>query len=123
MLSHGLPDIIRRLLDENARAHGCEIIACCLLPDPMHVLACVTEQGGDVLSFFEAFKNGTANQALRAGAGRVWQRNFWDRHTRNDLDLRRCVGYILNNPVEEELCAEPEEWPYTIVRKYPWCSK
>ena len=70
--------------------------------------------------FSEGFKNGVANAAIRAGAGKIWQRDFWDRHTRNDLDLWRCVQYIIHNPVEEGLCERPEDWRYTLRREYPW---
>lgn len=120
LLSRGLPGTVRHMLDHNAIAHGCELIACCLMSDHMHVLACVTREGGDVLSFFEGFKNGVANVALRTGTGRLWQRNYWDRHTGNDLDLSRCVQYIEWNPVQAGLARRPEDWPYTIVNEYPW---
>jgi len=120
LLNGGLPRVVRALLDGNARRHRCEVIAYCLLPDHLHVLACVTEEGGDVLSLFKGFKVGAANAAIPADLGQLWQRNFWDRHTRNDLDLWRCVRYIMRNPVEEGLCSSPEEWPYSEFRGYPW---
>jgi putative transposase len=120
LLSSGLPGVLGDLLNGNARRHGCEIIAATLMPDHIHVLACVASEGGDVLSFFEAFKKGSANAAAERGLHYLWQRNFWDRHTRNDHDLRRCVTYILWNSVEEGLCQQPKEWPFTSFRGWPW---
>jgi len=120
LLRDRLPRLFRALLHGNARGNRCEIIAWVLMPDHVHVLACVVEGGGDVLRFFEGLKNGVANAALRAGIASLWQRDFWDRHTRNDLDLRRCVQYILRNPVEEGLCEGPAEWPHVEFRGYPW---
>ncbi|MGD9497464.1 MAG: hypothetical protein AB7Y46_14280 [Armatimonadota bacterium] len=73
-----------------------------------------------MVAFFEGFKNGAANAALRFGTAPLWQRNYWDRHKRNDLDLLRSVRYIMRNPVEEGLCEEPEAWPYAEFRGYPW---
>ena len=96
------------------------MIAATLMPDHIHVLACVSREGGDVLSFFEAFKRGSAINAPSLGVPRLWQRDFWDRHTRNDHDLTRCVTYILWNPVEEGLCERPEDWPFTTFRGWPW---
>lgn len=120
LLSRGLPGVLGDLLNGNSRRHGCEIIAATLMPDHIHVLACVAREGGDVLSFFESFKKGSANAAGERDLHYVWQRNFWDRHTRNDHDLRKCVTYILWNPVEEGLCRQPSDWPFTSFRGWPW---
>ncbi len=119
LLTRGMPRILKALLDGNARARCCELIAYCLMPDHLHVLAYVARPGGDVLSFFEDFKRGAANAAMRSGIDYLWQRDFWDRHTRSDKDLSRCVQYILWNPVAEGLCRRPEEWQYTEFRGYP----
>jgi putative transposase len=119
LLSGGLPGTLGDLLNSNSRRYGCEIIAATLMPDHLHVLACVSKEGGDVLSFFEGFKRGAAINAAKTGPGDLWQRDFWDRHTRNDHDLRRCVTYILWNPVEESLCERPEDWPFTTFRGWP----
>jgi putative transposase len=90
------------------------------MPDHIHVLACVAREGGDVLSFFESFKKGSANAAGKMDHRYLWQRNFWDRHTRNRHDLRRCVTYILWNPVEAGLCEQPRDRPFTSFRGWPW---
>ena len=119
LLTDGLPGVLGALLNANSRRHGCEIIAATLLEDHLHVLACVAAEGGDVLSFFEGFKRGSGIAARKRGLDGVWQRNFWDRHTRNDHDLKRCVTYVLWNAVEEGLCERPEDWPFTTFRGWP----
>lgn len=120
LLREGVPETLRDMLDGNARHNGCEVIAYTLMPDHLHVLACVVQDGGDVLSFFEGFKRGSANLALALGFKEFWQRDFWDRHTRNPHDLTRCVRYVLWNPVEENLCQDPHDWPWTEFRGWPW---
>ncbi|MEA3399958.1 MAG: transposase [Armatimonadota bacterium] len=120
LLHGGLPRILRALLDSTARGHGCEIIAYTIMPDHLHVLACVVREGGDTLPFFKEFKRSAAHAAMAMELDRLWQRDFWDRHTRNDHDLRKCVTYILWNAVEEGLCERPEEWPYAAFRGWPW---
>jgi len=119
LLDRGMGRVLRALLDGNASRRGCEVIAYTFMPDHLHVIACVVRAGGDVLLFFEDFKRGAANAALRAGLGHVWQRDFWDRHTRNARDLTRCVEYVMLNPVVEGLCERPEDWPYSEFRGYP----
>ncbi|MGI5820415.1 MAG: REP-associated tyrosine transposase [Armatimonadota bacterium] len=119
LLQRGLPAALKILLDESARHHGSEIIAATLMPDHLHVIACVVRDGGDVLSFFSEFKRSAALAAARRGLDNLWQRDFWDRHTRNHHDLTRCFTYVLWNAVEERLCDRPEDWPHTTFRGWP----
>ncbi len=120
MLQRGLPGAIELLLDGWAERHCCAVIAHTIMPDHVHVLACVLAEGGDVLSFFKEFKRAATLAAQRRGFETLWQRDFWDRHTRNERDLYRCISYILQNPVEEGLCAAPEDWRYAAFRGLPW---
>jgi putative transposase len=120
MLDRGLGGAMGILLDTTSHHYDCGIIAHTIMPDHLHVIACVLREGGDVLSFFKEFKRGAALAADRRGLHGLWQRDFWDRHTRNDHDLKRCVTYVLWNPVEEGLCGEPRDWPHTSFRGWPW---
>ena len=120
MLQRGLPGALTILLDQSAQACGCRVIAYTIMPDHLHVLACVVRDGGDVLSFFKEFKRSAALAAMRRGFHDLWQRDFWDRHTRNSHDLKRCVTYILWNAVEEGLCKDAHDWPWTDFRGWPW---
>ncbi len=120
LVERGVAGVLELLLDESARHHDCEIVTYTIMPDHLHVVALVVREGGDVLSFFKEFKRGAALAAMRRGFHNLWQRDFWDRHTRNNHDLRRCVTYVLWNPVEEGLCKEPRDWPHTDFRGWPW---
>ena len=108
------------LLDDNAQANGCAVIAYCFLPDHMHVLACVVHPEGDVRSFFEGFKLGAANLASGRGVPGLWQRTYWDPHIRNTAHLWERVNYILENPVNGGLCGRAKDWPYSEFRGLPW---
>jgi len=119
LLERDMARVLRALLDGNASRRGCALIAYAIMPDHLHVIACVALPGGDALQFFTDFKRGAANAALHAGLGEIWQRGFWDRHTRNTRDLTRCVQYVMNNPVAEGLCERPEDWPHSEFRGYP----
>jgi len=115
-----LVEAIPGLLDRNATANGCAVITYCILPDHLHVLACVAQPHGDVRAFFEGFKCGAANLALGLGIPVLWQRNYWDRHTRDSDDLWERIRYILDNPVRRGLCERAEDWPYAELRGLPW---
>ncbi len=108
-------------LDTDAPLHGSFVLAYCIMPDHMHFVASVVEEGGDVFGFAEAVKK-TAGRDLRqlGVAPPVWQRSLWDRHARKREDLNAQIDYLLMNPVNQGLCAEPEDWPYSEFRGWPW---
>ncbi len=117
----GVPGLIAGTLQDAAAAHGCALVAYCIMPEHLHVLACVVEEGGDLVSFVETFKQTTGYSLSQEGArAPVWQRGFWDRHVRDSDDLAKAIQYILDNPVRRGLCARPEDWPYARFCGYPW---
>ena len=114
-------EAIIEALDTDAPVHGSFVIAYCIMPDHLHFVACVVEEGGDVFSFAEAVKKTTGRDLPRLGVTPpVWQRSMWDRHARKQVDLWRQVEYVLQNPVSEGLCADTDEWPYSEFRGWPW---
>jgi len=117
----GIPEVLVEALDHNATNNGCEIIAYCIMPDHLHVMACVAQQGGDLIALIDGFKKRTGRALRQMGASfPVWQRNYWDRHARSDRDLAEAIEYILMNPVRKGLCLRPEDWPHSEFRGYPW---
>ena len=79
------PDLIVCSLRTNAEASGCGLIAHCIMPDHVHVVACVSEEDGDLVGFIEGFKRDSGYALSRAGvANPVWQRSYWDRHVRKN---------------------------------------
>ena len=114
-------ELVVQAVDPNARINKSFVIAYCIMPDHLHLLACVTEEGGDVLSFVEGLKKTTGHSLRRSGVSPpIWQRSLWDRHARKRHDLSRQIAYVLANPVRWGLCEQPEEWPYSEFRGYPW---
>ena len=110
-----------RALDADAPLHRSFVIAYCVMPDHLHFVACVTAAGGDVFSFAEAAKKTTGQDLRQLGvAPPIWQRSLWDRHARKQEDLGQQIDYVLQNPVRRGLCGDPDEWPYSEFRGYPW---
>lgn len=76
LLDARVRDEIIPALDPAADAHGCEIIAWCLMPEHTHVLLRVGPEGGDILRFIHSFKTWTGRVMREAGFRRVWERSF-----------------------------------------------
>jgi REP element-mobilizing transposase RayT len=97
----------------------CCVVAWCVMPDHMHVLAYAGE-GGDLITFIDRFRFRSARALRDAGYPTpTWQRSYWDRHVRGSEDLRQLVEYILDNPVRGGLSGRAEDWPYSGVGDYP----
>ncbi|MGE0225071.1 MAG: transposase [Acetobacteraceae bacterium] len=48
----------------------------------------------------------------------VWQRRFWERQIRDEMDFMRHADYIHYNPVKHGLCSHVSEWPYSTFHRY-----
>ena len=119
----GIPSIVTKALQETARSNACGLIAYCIMPEHLHVLACVVTDGGDLISFTDEFKQTCGYALSRVGIrSPLWQRRLWDRHVRDSDDLANVVRYLLGNPVRRGLCARPEDWPHARFCGYPWES-
>jgi REP element-mobilizing transposase RayT len=73
-----------------------------LQPEPRH----------DLTALVQSWKSYTANriQRISARTGRIWQREYFDRIIRDELEPRNCVEYMVGNPAKR--------WPE--VQKYRW---
>jgi len=62
----------------------------------------------------QSLKGYTAREAnkILGRKGDFWQTEGFDHWIRDESSHRRCVEYIDRNPVEAELCKQPEEWPW-----------
>jgi len=89
---------------------GVHVSAYCIMPDHLHAVVLVAEDGGDLGKWVRYFKREAARAAHLKG---VWQRSFWDRHVREREDEAELVRYVLANPVRRGLCDRWYEWPYS----------
>ena len=52
--------------------------------------------------------------------GAFWQSESYDHVVRNDVELKRIIAYVLNNPVKAGLVENWQDWPYSYVNEaYP----
>jgi REP element-mobilizing transposase RayT len=115
VLTHREPaGLLLQAMRYNARTHGCQMMAYCIMPDHLHLLARVGPHGGDLLDFVDGFKRRTATTLARFARGSaVWQEGYWDRHVRSNEPVANIIHYILMNPVRAELCSHWDEWGYS----------
>jgi len=90
------------------------LIAYCLMPNHYHLIA--RQKGGDGISkMMQAFGTSlskTYNEKYRT-VGSLFQGRFKDEHVGDAGYLIRLARYIHRNPVKAQLCAVPEDWPYS----------
>ena len=51
--------------------------------------------------------------ASERGAPRLWQREYWDRFTRDENHFKMTIDYIHNNPVKAGLVTSQENWKWS----------
>ena len=103
-------DLIEALTEVAART-GSTVYAYCFMPDHAHLLVALSGEV-DLSRFVQEFK-GKATRAFwrHGGAGRLWQRGFFDHVLRAEEDVRDVARYILANPVRRGLVTDFREYP------------
>jgi len=118
------PEILVGIMGDSAATSGCAVIAYCIMPDHLHLVACVSEQGGNVRRLMERIRRVSGYRLSRLGVEPpIWHRDLWDHHVRGDESLSSVVGYILANPVRAGLCERPDDWPHSAFLGYPDTSR
>jgi putative transposase len=75
-----------------------------IMPNHVHGVICLTSEGSEAVTIstvLRAFKSLSAraiNQELGRAERPAWQKRFWDRVIRDEVELERTRTYILNNP-------------------------
>ena len=90
-----------------------ELLAYCLMPDHLHLLASPENSGVSVSEFVRHFKSRTAFRFKSAKNGKLWQRGFYDHVVRKSEDLQTVANYIIHNPVRKGLVETPDKYPYS----------
>ncbi len=88
--------------------------AWCVMPNHGHVLLQPLPgvHLSDVMHSVKSFTAHEANKILQR-QGQFWQKEYFDRHTRNAKHYIAVIRYIENNPVEVGLCDFPWEWKHS----------
>jgi REP element-mobilizing transposase RayT len=112
-------DIAEAVVREKADDHGIILHALCIMPDHMHIV-CSVDDDGDFKKYATMLKSEISRRMHTNGFDQFeWQRSYWDRHARQEDDLREMIRYVLDNPVRNGLCAGREDWPWSSFVNWP----
>jgi putative transposase len=65
---------------------------------------------GQVIAYFKYQTTKSINQIHKTPGNRVWQRNYYEHVTRNEVDLNDVRQYIINNPIQWDMDEENPSW-------------
>ncbi len=109
------PQIAEQTLTEFRRTSTLEafaILAYCLMPDHVHLLADGLSSNSDFKRFVKLAKQRSGGLYARTHHRGLWQEGYFERVLRDEDDARFLARYILNNPVRAGLVESPEDYPF-----------
>jgi putative transposase len=97
-----------------------DLIAYCLMPDHVHLLAAAQSERCDLTRFVKHAKQGTGFNCRQSTGQSLWQPGYHDRILRDDEATLTVAKYILENPVRAGLATALGEWPLAGSSVYTW---
>ena len=105
-------------LKDSSELYGYKLIAYCLMPDHLHILAQAGEKPKDLREFVRGFKSfcsvATGVATNKATNNKLWQRGFHEHILRKEENMEDIAEYILNNPIRKGLVQDSGQ--------YKWCE-
>lgn len=105
------------ILSTMAERYHITIISACFMLDHIHLLI-FAESKADLSNFMRDFTSIYAKQFNNSigRSGAVFEKRFGSAPKRSDKDVRSCISYVFNNPVEKKLCVYAEEWKWNFLQ-------
>ena len=94
------------------------IIACCFMPDHVHLLVEGVEDASDLKRFLSRAKQLSGYHYNQQRKKRLWQRYSYEHVLRDEESTPAVVAYILENPVRAGLAATVHEYPFIASSLY-----
>ena len=94
------------------------LFAWTIMPNHAHILF-QTHPDWPLDSVVTGWKKNSATQILKDQPNLphpLWQREGWDRYTRNLRHYRKTLQYIHENPVKSGLVKKAEDWPWSTAK-------
>ena len=108
-------DHVDLVMTQFVRAAGDEnvaIIACCFMPDHVHLVVEGLRDDSDFGRFTSRAKQFSAYHYNQAFENRLWQRYSYERVLREEESTRQVVAYVLENPVRAGLVETVHDYPH-----------
>lgn len=84
-----------------------------ILPDHIHLFCAPGIHPAQPLLNWVRFWKALVAKSTEAGAGSLWEKNFWDTQLRHGDSYAAKWEYVRNNPVRHRLVSAEERWPYS----------
>jgi putative transposase len=95
-----------------ARQESAAILAWCFMPDHVHLLVELQREPADLRRLVCRMKQYSGYGFKRRCGTDLWQRSYFDRTMRDDVDVYFTLRYILDNPVRAGLVKSICEYPF-----------
>ena len=95
------PEVAAQTLEQIQRTAAIErfaILACCVMPDHVHLLVEGLDTSSDLKRFAKMAKQRSGGVYRRRRKQRLWQEGYYERVLRDADDAPDFARYIINNP-------------------------
>jgi putative transposase len=116
-----LADIFLRSLQYIRTRYGFRVYGYVVMPEHVHLLISEPEVA-TVANAIQALKISVARYARTLGISPFWQKRYFDHNVRTHRSFLDKLRYIHRNPVKRQLCAKPEDWPWSSFRHYSFAE-
>jgi len=98
---------------------GFKIYSYVVMPDHIHLLIEPNERY-DLSEVMKAIKGSFGRKyfMMRGERGKVWQRQFFEYSIEDDMDLKRKIQYIFENPVRRGIVKKEVDYEFSSARAY-----
>jgi REP element-mobilizing transposase RayT len=93
------------------------------MPDHSHVLAEGLHERSDLREFIRVFKQRSAFAFRKSHCRRLWEMSYYDHILRPSDGIEDVACYIWWNPVRKQLCARPQEFPFSGSQTIDWIKR
>lgn len=94
-----------------------DLRAFAVMANHVHILFRPCEEVSGTLQWIKGSTAREANRLLDRTGKPFWQRESYDHWVRNELQFKKIVAYIENNPVKAGLVSEASQYPWSSAWK------
>ena len=101
------------ILTETAALSGFDLLAYCVMPSHVHILAAGNRDDADLVRFVQRFKQLTGFRYKQTVGEQLWHRSYYDHVLRAEESAEDIANYIWHNPVRAGLATEAAAYPFS----------
>ncbi len=105
-------DPCAEILLQESQKHGCDVLAYLFMPNHCHFILRGISETSDPLKAVRYFKQKTGFWLSKNASGAKWQRSYYDHIIRDENEMERHIGYILENPIRKDLVSNWQKYPF-----------